>query len=92
MPIAAPCVSSPHDRTLIHDIANKIIEIRNGAPLVYNGNYDEFLAWKEATWAEKRRATRSKANSAVPAFTAGDREERKIAEGAAQPLFQRARR
>jgi ATP-binding cassette, subfamily F, member 3 len=37
-----------HDRTLIRDIANKIIEIRNGQPVVYNGNYDEYLAWKES--------------------------------------------
>jgi ATP-binding cassette subfamily F protein 3 len=36
-----------HDRTVIREIANKIIEIRNGVPLVYTGNYDEYLAWKE---------------------------------------------
>jgi ATP-binding cassette subfamily F protein 3 len=36
-----------HDRTLIREIANKIIEIRNGVASVYAGNYDEFLAWKE---------------------------------------------
>jgi len=36
-----------HDRTLIREIANKIIEIRNGVSSVYAGNYDEFLAWKE---------------------------------------------
>ena len=38
-----------HDRTLIRQIANKIIEIRNGVPIVYAGNYDEYLAWKEKT-------------------------------------------
>ena len=38
-----------HDRTLIRQIANKIIEIRNGVPVVYAGNYDEYLAWKEKT-------------------------------------------
>lgn len=37
-----------HDRTLIRDIANKIIEIINGVPVVYTGNYDEYLAWKES--------------------------------------------
>jgi ATP-binding cassette subfamily F protein 3 len=37
-----------HDRTLIRDIANKIVEICQGAPLVYEGNYDEYLAWKES--------------------------------------------
>lgn len=38
-----------HDRTLIRQIANKIMEIRNGVPIVYAGNYDEYLAWKEKT-------------------------------------------
>jgi ATP-binding cassette subfamily F protein 3 len=37
-----------HDRTVIREIADKIVEIRNGEPVVYQGNYDEFLVWKEA--------------------------------------------
>jgi ATP-binding cassette subfamily F protein 3 len=37
-----------HDRTLIRQIANKVIEIRGGVPRVYSGNYDEYLSWKEA--------------------------------------------
>ena len=36
-----------HDRTVIREIANKIVEIRNGVPVVYQGNYDEYLEWKE---------------------------------------------
>ena len=36
-----------HDRTLIRDIANKIVEICQGQTLVYTGNYDEYLAWRE---------------------------------------------
>jgi ATP-binding cassette, subfamily F, member 3 len=36
-----------HDRTVIRDIANKIIEICNGQAVVYQGNYDEYLDWKE---------------------------------------------
>ncbi|MDD5703722.1 MAG: ABC-F family ATP-binding cassette domain-containing protein, partial [Dehalococcoidales bacterium] len=36
-----------HDRTLIREVANKIIEIRNGVPVIYQGNYDEYLAWRE---------------------------------------------
>ena len=38
-----------HDRTIIREIANKIIEIRNGAAVVFEGNYDEYLEWKERT-------------------------------------------
>jgi ATP-binding cassette subfamily F protein 3 len=36
-----------HDRTVIREIANKIIEIKNGVAIVFDGNYDEYLAWKE---------------------------------------------
>ena len=36
-----------HDRTVIREIANKIIEIRDGLPTVYTGTYDEYLEWKE---------------------------------------------
>ncbi|MFC1982891.1 ABC-F family ATP-binding cassette domain-containing protein [Chloroflexota bacterium] len=37
-----------HDRTLIHQIANKIIDIRDGKLLVFPGDYDSFLNWKES--------------------------------------------
>ncbi len=36
-----------HDRTLIREIANKIIEIKEGKIRVFNGNYDEFLETQE---------------------------------------------
>jgi len=38
-----------HDRTLIREIANKIVEIQNGTPVVYAGNYDDYLILKEKT-------------------------------------------
>jgi ATP-binding cassette subfamily F protein 3 len=38
-----------HDRTLIRQIANKIIEIRGGKLLVFPGNYDSFLNWRESS-------------------------------------------
>ncbi len=37
-----------HDRTLIRQIANKIIEIRDGNIQVFPGNYDDYLNWKES--------------------------------------------
>jgi len=37
-----------HDRTLIRQIANKIIEIRDGNLQVLTGNYDDYLIWKES--------------------------------------------
>jgi ATP-binding cassette subfamily F protein 3 len=32
-----------HDRTLIREVANKIIEIKNGELNIFKGNYDDFL-------------------------------------------------
>ncbi len=37
-----------HDRTLIRDVANKIVEIENGQPEAFLGDYDGYLAKKEA--------------------------------------------
>ena len=38
-----------HDRTLIRQIANKIIEIRDGNLRIFTGNYDDYLNWKESS-------------------------------------------
>ncbi len=36
-----------HDRTLIRETANKIIEVRSGTPVVYEGDYDSYVRWQE---------------------------------------------
>ncbi|MFC2033757.1 ATP-binding cassette domain-containing protein, partial [Chloroflexota bacterium] len=41
-----------HDRTLIRQIANKIIEVRDGNLHVLTGNYDDYLNWKESLGQE----------------------------------------
>ncbi|MDP6102005.1 MAG: ABC-F family ATP-binding cassette domain-containing protein [Dehalococcoidia bacterium] len=41
-----------HDRSLIRQIANKIIEIDNGQPKIYPGDYDSYLYTKQSEHAQ----------------------------------------
>ena len=36
-----------HDRTVIREVANKIVEIRDGRPHLFPGDYDSYLAHKD---------------------------------------------
>jgi len=68
-----------HDRTLIREIANKIIDIKEGKLRVFNGNYDEFMETQEPrmdTVPETLRAIREHA----PTKQKEQRRERKTIE------------
>ena len=47
-----------HDRTLMHQIANKIVEIDGGRPTVFPGDYDSYLYQKQT------KSNKGSANSA----------------------------
>ncbi len=73
-----------HDRTLIREIANKIIEIRDGDAKIFNGNYDEFMerqapAISDDKVPETLRVVRQAASSS--AEKREQQRQRKIAEG-----------
>jgi ATP-binding cassette subfamily F protein 3 len=42
-----------HDRTLIHQVANKIVRVENGRPIVYPGDYSSYLSIANSTVIEQ---------------------------------------
>jgi ATP-binding cassette subfamily F protein 3 len=71
-----------HDRTLIREIANKIIEIRDGHIQIFPGNYDDYLYKQEPqvnVVPETLRAIREHAPSG--ASVKMQKQQRKIIEG-----------
>jgi len=63
-----------HDRTLIRQIADKIIEIRNGQIRVFPGDYDSYLYWRDSAQEADRKGVRKRTLSARPRGDSGGRQ------------------
>ncbi len=69
-----------HDRTLIRETANKIIEVRAGQPIVYEGDYDSYVQWRgspgEAVPASGKKTTAHAGRSKALRDTGKERKRR----------------
>ena len=71
-----------HDRTLIREIANKIIEVKDGRIRVYPGGYDDYLAQSAASFvATGMREPRPSGHWPSRPATAAEKRQRKALEG-----------
>ena len=60
-----------HDRTLMRQVANKIVEIDGGQPTVFPGDYDSYLYRKQAEADKKRAEANEKSVNSTANGTAG---------------------
>ena len=79
-----------HDETLIRQIANKIIEIRDGQLVVFQGDYDSYLYWKESSLKGDSEAHQlPKVNATAESTGKSRRRKRKLIEGELRNLYYR---
>ena len=60
-----------HDRTLMRQVANKIVEINGGQPTVFPGDYDSYLYRKQAEADKKQAEANKKSVNSTANGTAG---------------------
>ncbi|MFW6055795.1 MAG: ABC-F family ATP-binding cassette domain-containing protein [Chloroflexota bacterium] len=80
-----------HDRTLIREIANKIVEVWSGRLTVYDGDYDSFLEWREKWTEQESRKAVENGDSSSKRTTRDEARERKRRDGELRNRFYRLR-
>jgi ATP-binding cassette subfamily F protein 3 len=79
-----------HDETLIRQIANKIVEIRNGRIVVFQGDYDSYLHWKESSpEADLEAHQLPQAHATAESTGKSGRRKRKQIEGELRAVYYR---
>ena len=66
-----------HDRTLIHQVANKIIKVEHGLPVVYSGDYGSYLANQNIEPSDQLSRGVNLANTGLPSNTKKNRSDEK---------------
>ena len=66
-----------HDRTLIHQVANKIIKVENGEPILYPGDYASYLTNLNIALSNQPSTVVSLANGGSPASSKKKRSDEK---------------
>jgi ATP-binding cassette subfamily F protein 3 len=79
-----------HDETLIRQIANKIIDIRDGRLVVFQGDYDGYLYWKESSLKDDSGVHQTpKVSTKTQNGGRGKRRKRKLIEGGLRNKYYR---
>jgi len=66
-----------HDRHLINEVANKIIEIEQGVPIIYTGNYEYYIFKKGQTQSQDVKSYKKETRESKKETQMGQKEDKR---------------